>query len=155
MNRKERRRTEKETNRQNRQAAKFAEQQLVRDIKRDGVFDSAAALNNPHYMEQVRLRRLAQREKWAQNGITKADLDAAYQEGYSAAKKNLTGFTMRMFYAAIGISLHRLFRFGENRIIRVLDDVQQIMTEEICTDDIIARLKAETGVDVITDGYDN
>lgn len=44
---------------------------------------------------------------------------------------------------------------GETRIIRTLDRVQEIMTEEICTADIMQRLKQETGIDIFDSDYDN
>lgn len=38
-------------------------------------------------------------------------------------------------------------------LIRALETVQQIMTEEICTADIIERCRKETGLDIVGGGW--
>ena len=95
------------------------------------------------------------REALFKNGITDKDLKKSYEDGYAQARKELTGFTMRMFYCATGCALHEIHHFGQDRIVRVLDRIQEIMTEEICTQDIIERLKRETGLDIFDSDYDN
>lgn len=94
-------------------------------------------------------------ERLSRNGITPKDLEEEYQRGYDAARKELTSFTMRMFYCAVGLATHELYGHGQTRIIRTLDRVQEIMTEEICTADIAARLKRETGIEIFDTDYDN
>ncbi len=128
---------------------------MNRTSKKTGIFDAKEAVRNPFYLQQVTKQRLEQRKEMEKNGITKEDLKAEYNRGYAAAHRDLTVFTMRMFYSAIAISLHRLFKFGEARILRVLDDVQWIMTEEICTDDIMQRCRDETGIDITSGDYDD
>lgn len=101
------------------------------------------------------LTKEQKQEALFRNGITAKDLQREYDTGYKQARKELTSFAMMMFYCATAIAAHRLFGFGETRIARLLDDIQQIMTEEIGTEDIIERCRRETGIDVIEDGYDN
>lgn len=97
-------------------------------------------------------QRLARMEK---NGITVRDLEKEYGKGYRKAHTEITAFQMRMFYCATALALHELYGFGETRLLRTLDRIQEIMTDEICTADIIERLKRETGLDVKEEGYDN
>lgn len=155
MGRAERRKEERRQRQEDRKKTAEAARQLERDTKRNGIFNAETAVSNPYYMTQITQKRLEQRKAMEKNGITQADLKAEYDKGYAAARRDLAVFTMRMFYSAIAISLHRLFKFGETRILRVLDDVQWIMTEEICADDIIARCKSETGIDICNGDYDS
>ena len=101
------------------------------------------------------LTKEQKKEALFRNGITTKDLEREYDTGYKQARRELTSFTMMMFYCATAIAAHRLFGFGEARITRLLDDIQRIMTEEIGTEDMIERCKRETGMDIIEDGYDN
>lgn len=101
------------------------------------------------------LTREEKKEALFRNGITTKDLEREYDIGYKQARQELTSFAMQMFYCAAAISAHRLFGFGETRITRLLDDIQQIMTEEIGTEDMIERCRRETGIDIEEGGYDN
>lgn len=155
MGRAERRKEERRQRQEDRKKAAEAARQLERDTKQNGIYNAETALSNPYYLTQITKKRIEHRKEMEKNGITQADLKAEYEKGYAAARRDLAIFTMRMFYSAIAISLHRLFKFGETRIERVLSDVQWIMTEEICTDDIIARCKSETGIDICNGDYDS
>lgn len=96
-------------------------------------------------------------ERLTKNGITGQDLDDAYVRGRKEATKEyadkLLPYQQKFFYCAAALASHELFGFGETRIIRLLDRVQQIMCEEISTGDIIERCKAETGVDLFEEEY--
>ena len=100
VNRAQRRKAERQQSSLDRAGMKQAAEQIRRDIDKHGIFDAKAALVNPYYMQQVKARRVAQREQWVQNGITKADVDAAYKEGYAAARSDLVGHYQQFFYAA-------------------------------------------------------
>lgn len=56
---------------------------------------------------------------------------------------------MNSFYASIAIALHRRHGFDEDQITDVLDDVQQIMTEEITVHDLVNRCREETGLEIV------
>lgn len=155
MGRAERRKQERRQRQEDKKKTVDAARQLERDIKRNGIFAAETAVSNPYYMSQITQKRLAQKRNMEKNGITEADLKAEYEKGYAAARSDLSIFYIRMFYSAIAISLHRLFKFGETRIERVLSDVKWIMTEEICTDDILARCHNETGIDICCGDYDS
>lgn len=100
-------------------------------------------------------KREAVKARLEQNGITIRDLEQEFERGYKAAQADLTRYQMQMFYCAAGIAAHDTFRFGQKRISRLLNRIQTIMTEEICTGDITERMKRETGLDVVDEGYDN
>lgn len=122
-------------------------------LDRNGIFGDAQARSAAIiYKDAAKKAAIA---RLSRNGITPKDLEQEYQRGYDAARKELTSFTMRMFYCACGLALHDLYGFGETRIIRTLDRVQEIMTEEICTADIADRLKRETGIEIFDTDYDN
>lgn len=99
--------------------------------------------------------KMKEMERINQNGITTADLQANYDKGYKDARKDLTIFVTANFYAAVAIANKRLYGHGETRLIRTLDTVQQIMSEEITVHDIIERCKQETGIDILAEGYTN
>lgn len=122
-------------------------------LGRIGLFDNAQARSAAIvYKDAAKKAAIA---RLSRNGITPKDLEDEYKRGYDEARKELTSFTMRMFYCAIGLATHELYGHGETRIIRTLDRVQEIMTEEICTADIAARLKRETGIEIFDTDYDN
>lgn len=154
MGRAERRQMERMKARDSKKQTIAAAKLLESDIKRKGIFDANTALSNPYYMTQIVNQRITQRKAMEKNGITEADLKAEYEKGYAVARRDLTVYAIRMFCAATAISLHRLHKFGESRIARVLEDVQCVMNEEICTDDILDRCKAETGIDIRCGDYD-
>ncbi len=92
--------------------------------------------------------RKSERDGWDRNGITKADLDREYQRGYKAAQKEMAAFYGKYFFASVAIALHRDFKFGKERIRRVLDAMYEIMTWEITTCDILKRCQDETGIEI-------
>jgi len=111
----------------------------------------------PEWRKAKLERDIAIAQRMIQNGITQADLDAAYEKGRKDATKEyvdrLLPYQQRFFYSAAAIAVHELFGFGKNRGERLLDRIQQIMCEEISTGDIIERCKRETGVDVWEEEY--
>ena len=155
MSRQERRKQERLEQKEARKKSAEAAKRFERDVKTKGIYDAHEAVKNPFYMQKVVNQRLDQHKNWDINGITKEDLNAEYEKGYAAARRDLTVFYAQMFYSAISISLHRMHKFGETRIERVLNDVKLIMTEEICTDDIRERCLRETGINIRCGDYDS
>lgn len=146
MNRAERRAQEQAKARQNREALKAAGKQLEADIRRTGVFDGHRAQKDAAYMTQVALKRLEERKRWENKGITPEDLKAEYEKGYAAGQKDTIAFDGKFFIAACAIALHRLYGFGETRLARAIDEINQAITEEISLRDIIERMERETGL---------
>ncbi len=97
---------------------------------------------------EARARLLTQ---LVQNGITPEDLKQEYDKGYKAAQRQLSNYYMRFFYAATAIATHRLYKHGRERVLRTIEAVHQIMTEEITTTDILQRCIEETGIDLEKD----
>lgn len=96
--------------------------------------------------EEVRKAKKAEMEK---NGITTEHLEQNYKNGYHDALAWATKYYQPFFYSAIAICLHRDLKFGETRMCRFLEHVQQVMLEEISTGDIIERARRETGMDIL------
>ena len=155
MNRAQRRAQERHKAKEDKANRAAAERMLCSDMRRDGIFDARTALQNEQYMNLVLEQRLQRAKQMARNGITEDDLRKAYNDGYHASRKELTRFTMQMFYSAAALALHRLHGFGATRIYRVLDAIQQTMVEEITTCDILARCRRETGVEIAENEYDS
>lgn len=79
------------------------------------------------------------------NNLTFAD---GYKEGYADAAGNV----MARFYSAVGIALHEQFRFGESRIVKVLDRAHQLAETSLDGSDLAKRLHEETGLEVSVTG---
>lgn len=147
-NRADRRRAQRNAQKEEQLAKQAAARQFEKDVKRDGVFDAKAAWQNPHYMREVIAMRKSERDGWNRNGITKANLDREYQRGYKAAQKEMAAFYGKYFFASVAVALHRDFKFGKERIRRVLDAMYEIITWEITTCDILKRCLDETGIEI-------
>lgn len=95
--------------------------------------------------DAIRKAKLAEIER---NGITNEHLKENYRLGYHDALVWASEYYQPFFYSAIAICAHRDLKFGETRMIRFLESVQQVMIEEISTGDIIERARRETGMDI-------
>lgn len=151
MNRQQRRAQERKQRQEDAQKAAQAARQYQKDTKQLGTFDAPKALHDPYYMEQVKKARAEERRNWSRNGITEEDLKQAREAGYKEGQLDTARYYMKMFYAAAGLAVRRLFGFGQTRIVRLLEEMHRVMSEEICTDDIIQRLEDETGLKVNLD----
>lgn len=111
----------------------------------------------PEWKRREMEKRIETTKRLMQQGISPKDLEDSYNRGVEDGRKEyvsrLAPYQMKFFYSAAGIAAHDLFGFGETRIIRLLDRIQEIMTEEISTGDIIERLKQETGLDIMDEDY--
>ena len=92
------------------------------------------------------------------NGITEKDLQDAYDKGFSDAIKEKVveqnkDYMTKFFYCAAALTCKRQLKFGEQRILRFMDSVHEIMREEITTADIIRRCKEETGIEMFETEY--
>ena len=58
----------------------------------------------------------------------------------------MTDFAMKMIYC--GFALKREFKFGPERVLRTLRAADQIILEELTTEDIIDRVSRELGIEV-------
>ncbi len=148
MNRQHRRAQERQQRQQDTQKAAQAARQYQKDIQQFGSYDAHTARDNPYYAAEINRVRQERQKRWSQNGITQQDVDEAREEGYNVGRLEVVRYYMENIYAAVGIAAHSKFGFGGVRIERLLRETHRVLSEEICTDDIIQRLRDETGVEV-------
>lgn len=87
-------------------------------------------------------------EKIARNGITVDDLKREYERGRNESITEMSDFAMKMIYCGFALALKREFKFGPERVLRTLRAADQIILEELTTDDIIDRVSRELGIEV-------
>ena len=81
--------------------------------------------------------------------ITLKDLEREYNNGVRNATKSCEEFMIPFMFAALACALKSSFKFGEERIIRVFRGVIENMNGEITVQDMLAKCKRETGLDII------
>lgn len=81
--------------------------------------------------------------------ITLKDLEREYEKGVRNATKSCEEFMIPFVFAALACALKSSYKFGEERIIRVFRGVIENMNGEISVDDMIAKCKRETGLDIV------
>lgn len=96
--------------------------------------------------KEDRIRRLIQ------NGITLEDLENEYKRGYEAGNAQSAEWATKMIYCGFCLALKREFKFGPERALRTLRVADQIILEELTTQDIIDRVARELGIAVRFDG---
>ena len=103
-----------------------------------------------YFKHRVRVEALKQKklDELERNGITTKHLKENYDKGYHDALVWGTEYFQPFFYAAIAIVAKRELKFGKTRNLRLLEDIQQTMLEEITVYDILDRAKQETGIDI-------
>lgn len=90
----------------------------------------------------------AVKEKLERNGITVEDLDREYARGRNESVSDVTEFATKMIYCGFALALKREFKFGHDRVLRALRVADQIILEELTTEDIINRVSQELGINV-------
>lgn len=127
------------SNRAQRRAAARQEQRENAEMMASGYFQAKVR------EAAIKQKKLTQLER---NGITAEDLAKNYKLGYNAALKWNSEYLQPFFYSAIAIAAKRTLKFGQERTLRLMHCVQQVMLEEIAKEDILERAKEETGIDV-------
>lgn len=89
-----------------------------------------------------------QRRALHKNGITTQDLAREFVLGWEAGRKDTAGFFMRSVYAAMALAMKRELGFGRERTLRVIRAADQIILEELTSNDIIQRVSRECGIDL-------
>ncbi len=90
--------------------------------------------------------------KLERNGITADDLQREYERGKNESIADMTDFAMKMIYCGFALALKREFKFGPERVLRTLRTADQIILEELTTQDIIDRVSKELGIEVRFNG---
>lgn len=107
------------------------------------------------YAEYIARRDAARNAKKAQlerNGITADDLKRAYEQGKNESITQMSEFAMKMIYCGFALALKREFKFGPERVLRTLRAADQIILEELTTEDIIDRVSKELGIEMRFNG---
>ena len=91
-------------------------------------------------------------DKLERNGITAEDLRREYERGRKESVDDVSDFAMKMIYCGFALALKREFKFGPERVLRTLRAADQIILEELTTEDIIDRVSRELGISVRFEG---
>lgn len=94
----------------------------------------------------------AKKAQLERNGITADDLRKAYEQGKNESIAQMSEFAMKMIYCGFALALKREFKFGAERVLRTLRAADQIILEELTTDDIIDRVSKELGIEMRFNG---
>lgn len=127
------------SNRAQRRAEARQEQKETAEMRASGYFKHRVRV------EALKQKKLDELER---NGITTKHLKENYDKGYHDALVWGTEYFQPFFYAAIAIVAKRELKYGKTRNLRLLEDIQQTMLEEITVYDILDRAKQETGIDI-------
>ena len=127
------------SNRAQRRAEARQEQKETAEMRASGYFKHRVRV------EALKQKKLDELER---NGITTKHLKENYDKGYHDALVWGTEYFQPFFYAAIAIVAKRELKYGKTRNLRLLQDIQQTMLEEITVYDILDRAKQETGIDI-------
>ena len=100
------------------------------------------------YVAEREAAKKAAMEKLERNGITADDLKREYERGRNESVTQVSDFAMKMIYCGFALALKREFKFGPERVLRTLHAADQIILEELTTEDIIERVSRELGIDV-------
>lgn len=100
------------------------------------------------YLAKRDAAKKAAMAKLERNGITAADLQREYERGRNESVTEVSDFAMKMIYCGFALALKREFKFGPERVLRTLRAADQIILEELTTEDIIDRVSRELGIEV-------
>lgn len=108
------------------------------------------ALHVAKYIVNRNAAREKVKNQLSQHGITpemfKRECEKEYKRGWDAATEQIATFQMKMFYGGFALAMKREFKFGGKRIERALHTAEQIMLEELTTEEMIQKVLDETGL---------
>lgn len=100
------------------------------------------------YLARRDAAKRAAMDRLERNGITAADLQREYERGRNESVTQASDFAIKMIYCGFVLALKREFGFGTERALRTLRAADQIILEELTTEDIIERVSRELGIAV-------
>ena len=100
------------------------------------------------YVEKREAAKNAAMAKLERNGITADDLQREYERGRSESIADASEYAMKMIYCGFALALKREFKFGPERVLRTLRAADQIILEELTSEDIVERVSRELGITV-------
>lgn len=87
-------------------------------------------------------------ERLMAQGISPADLEKAYNDGFSQGYQRAAVPTVEACYAAICLALHDVYGFGQTRCIRALNAVDERITTMITSEEVRREALDRAGVDI-------
>ena len=147
MGRADRRRHEKKQAEKQRMEKKQALQAYERDIQRDGCYDAHKATENDAYYKVI-VEKTARKSAIVADDRSEAKkiLKEQFDLGYNAARQDLSHHYMKHFYAGTAVALHDTFQFGQKRIARALEALNNVMSYSISSIDLLEECKHKTGI---------
>lgn len=82
------------------------------------------------------------------NGITAADLQENFEKGYNAGFKDAVPATYEHIYAAVILACRRDLGFGKKRCARLLNHIDDIVTEHLSSREAIEQVWQEVGLEL-------
>lgn len=146
MGRQERRRDERKQRKADEEAKRRAALSFQRDMKKVGSYDEIKAMNDRFYLANVLEKSETVKRGWDRNGITHADVEAAFERGKRKASDNLADRYEEMVYASAAIAMKRVLKLDMNDIASVLDEMYRIVTEEPNLRSLVKQCEKETGL---------
>ena len=86
------------------------------------------------------------------NGITPEDLDKSYRDGFDEGFASASPSVTKMIYAAVILAAHRVYGFGHIRSRRLIQAVDEEVTNSLSSVDIINEVWEKVGLRL--DWYD-
>lgn len=84
----------------------------------------------------------------AKNGFTYNDLAKYFERGREEGFKQASHIMIHSYYSATVISAHKLFGFGQERLVRLLNEIEQQILLTMTDEELAKRAFMETGVEV-------
>ena len=89
-------------------------------------------------------RNQPRRQKCAERKYTESEVNAMLRKAVEDAARHNVYTTV----AACGLTLHRAFGFGQKRVLRALGEMDKLVFEADCFEQIREALRDEVGVEV-------
>lgn len=100
-------------------------------------------ITRPAYKGMTREQRM---DALVKNGITAEDLKNEWHDGFEAGFREACPATVRTLYAAVLLAAHDVYRFGQQRAVRLLNAVDRHMVNTLCSQDAIDQVFDTLGV---------
>jgi hypothetical protein len=100
--------------------------------------------NKKHRYAGQRPRVLSQQDiidRICRNGITEKDLEAYYKRGVREGREMGLEYGYESAYAPLMLALHRLYGFGQSRLMRVAEMAAEIQIEHLTNEDTYKELE--------------
>lgn len=87
-------------------------------------------------------------ERLMQQGISQVDLENQYREGYEAGFREAGMEILTACYAACALGLHEAYRFGQTRLIRAINAMDEHVATMITSGDLKQEVMDRLGLEI-------